>query len=166
MRDESDFKEAVKAASGGLIGPRKEPETAAAAVKLLPEDYRKGKDTLGVTESGFVTYKPAFLQFWTWKPAEGTELLVGTIIDDPSHIGQPKGDMNLDYGAIAVLKREEGGKLKLLLTHKTGESPPSVGAGKGNTVVYKFTPMCGDLKGTLSWDGSKVVLKEQTCSEL
>lgn len=165
VKDDPDFKNAVAASQGGLVGPRKEPETAAAAAKLLPEDYRKVKDTMGVTEAGFVTYKPAFLEFWTWRPDGKTELLVGTVIDDPSRQGKPLGDMNLNYGAIAVLQREGSG-YKLLFQKKTGENPPSVAGGKGGTVNYGFYYPCGDLRGTLTYKGGKVETKEQTCEEM
>ncbi|MBK7396931.1 MAG: hypothetical protein IPJ34_11665 [Myxococcales bacterium] len=161
VRDEAAFKDAVKAAQGGLVGPRKEPETAAAAVKLLPPEFLKGKDPIG----GARTYKPALLDFWTWRPDADTELLVATVVDDPSTLGKPKGDMNTDYGGIVVLRRKDGA-LSLLLARKTGEIPPSVAGGAGGkTVRYSFDLMCGTLRGTLSFAAGKVVVKESTCSD-
>ncbi len=161
VRDEAAFKEAVKAAQGGLVGPRKEPETAAAAVKLLPPEFLKGKDPIG----GARTYKPALLDFWTWRPDADTELLVATVVDDPATLGKPKGDMNTDYGGIVVLRRKDGA-LSLLLARKTGEVPPSVAGGPGGkTVRYSFDLMCGTLRGTLSFAGGKVVYKETSCGD-
>lgn len=148
----------------GLIGPRKEPETSAAAVKLLPAEFHKVKDDKGLTESGVMIYKPALVSVWTWKPAADTELIVGTLISDPANLGQPMGDMNLNYGGLVVLRRNAG-KLELVHARKTGESPPSVAAGSGNTVSYSFEPPCGSLRGSLSWKG-KLVVKEMDCDEL
>ena len=159
IRDDPDFKEALKASSGGLVGPRKEPETATEGAKLLPDSYRKGSNP-----AGEVTYKPALLQFWTWRPAGGPELLVATVVHDPASIGKPKGDANGDYGAIAVLQRDAG-KLKLLFTKKTGESPPSVAAGKEGSVLYSFVEMCGDLRGKLVWKDGKVAAMESQCGD-
>lgn len=133
-------------------------------MKLLPDDFRRAK-SWNPDIGPFVDYKPAFQSFWTWRPKPDVELLVGTIIDDPAKAGKPKGDLNQDYGAIAVLKRNAG-KPELLLVRKTGESPPAVAAGKDGTVTYAFGLPCGDLRGTLSWDDSKVVVKEQTCEEI
>ncbi len=165
IRDEAAFKKALASSQGGLVGPRKEPETAKEAVKLLPEEFRKVKDHLGITKTGFLTYNPMVLDFWTWRPAEGVELLVATVIDDPAHLNQPKGDLNQDYGGLMVLRRRDG-KLELLHARKTGESPPSVAAGKGNTVVYSFAMPCSDLRGTLSYKDGKVKVDEQRCEDL
>lgn len=166
VRSDPAFQKALSASNATLVGPRKEPETAAKAIALLPEDYRKKKVSTDFVPSGVMTYKPAVQHFWTWRPGASTELLVATIVDDPGHAGQPKGDTNFDYGAIAVFRRE-GDKLTLLKAQKTGESPPTaVGAGKGNTVTYAFDEACGGLTGTLSWNGSGVVVKEKTCQDL
>lgn len=165
LRDDADFKAAIAVAStaaGVLVGPRGEPETAAAAVKLLPAEFMKAKDNIGFTTDGWIKYSPAFLKFWTWRPDASTELIVGTVVDDPAKLGKPKGDVNQDYGAIAVLQRDAG-NLKLLFSHKTGESPPSV-AAKNKDVAYSFETMCGTINGTLAWKDGKVVMKEQPCS--
>lgn len=167
VRADARFAEAVAAAAGGLVGPRKEPELAAAAVKLLPEEFRRVKDRTGEVggPDGYVTYQPALLEFWTWRPAAGVELLVATLIDDPANLGQPIGDINMNYGGVVVLKRVAGGAPELLLARKTGESPPQI-AGKGGAVTYAFSLPCGDLRGTLQWTDGKLAVKEQTCEEL
>jgi hypothetical protein len=165
LREDADFKAALavaNTAAGVLAGPRKEPETAAQAVKLLPAEFMKAKDNIGFTTDGWIKYAPAFIHFWTWRPDASTELIVGTVVDDPAKVGKPKGDMNQDYGAIAVLQRDAG-NLKLLFSHKTGESPPSV-AAKNKDVAYSFDTMCGTINGTLAWKDGKVVMKEQPCS--
>jgi hypothetical protein len=167
IRSQPTFKAAVAVSNAGLVGPRKEPETSAKAVALLPDDFRKVKDDLGVTPSGgFVSYKPAVTNVWTWRPDASTELLVTTIIDDPAKAGQPKPDLNMDYGAIGVFKRDASGKLTLLTVRKTGESPPVVAAGKNNTVAYSFEQPCGSLTGVLSWNGKSVDLRERNCRDL
>jgi hypothetical protein len=165
LRTDPDFKTAVAASTGGLVGPRKEPETSTKVAALLPADFKKVKDELGVQPSGFVTYKPAVTNVWTWRPDGKTELLVTTIVDDLAKVGKPKPDINQDYGAIGVFKRD-GEKLTLLVAHKTGESPPTVAAGKSNTVLYSFEAACGTLSGTLAWGATRVDLKEKTCNEL
>lgn len=162
VRDDAQFKKALEASVGGLVGPRKEPELGAEVVKLLPEDWKKRKNL--ATEK-METLKPAVLEFWTWRPDGSTELLVGTVVHDPSTLGKPKGDINNDYGGIVVVKRNDG-KPTLLVAHKTGEAPPTVAAGKDHTVVYAFYEMCGDLGGTLSYSGGKVTLKEKSCEDL
>ncbi len=60
--------------------------------------------------------------------------------------------MNVDYGGIGVFRRD-GETLKLLLAHKTGESPPAV-AAKGKDVAYSYDTMRGIFKGTLSWNAA------------
>lgn len=162
IRDEAGFKKALEASVGGLVGPRKEPELAAEVVKLLPDDWKKRKNP--ATEQ-MVTVKPSVIDFWTWRPDDKTELLVGTVVDDITQLGKPKGDINNDYGGIVVVDRN-GGKPKLLLSRMTGESPPTVAAGKNHTVVYAFYQMCGDLGGTLSYSGGKVSFKEKRCEDL
>ncbi len=165
IRNDDDFKKAVATASavgGVLVGPRKEPETSAAAVKLLPEEFRKAKDMIGYTTSGWISYTPALVSVWTWHPDATTELVLATIVDDLSKLGKPKGDMNQDYGGIGVFRRNAGA-LELVFAHKTGESPPSV-AAKGKDIAYSFETMCGTIKGTLSWNGTTVALKEAPCS--
>jgi hypothetical protein len=89
-----------------------------------------------------------------------------TIIDDPAKVGQPKPDVNLDYGAIGVFRRDASGKLSLLTVRKTGESPPVVAAGKNNTVAYSFEQPCGSLTGVLSWNGKSIDLHEKNCRDL
>jgi hypothetical protein len=163
VRDDAKFKDALKASSGNLVGPRKEPEVSAAAVKLLPEDWKKAKHPV---TGDAMTYKPALVNVWTWRPAEGKELLVATVVHDPATLGKPKGDMNNDYGGIVVLQRGSGGKLDLLLAKKTGESPPTVAGGPGNTVKYGFYQMCGDLRGSLAWKNDKVSVTQMTCEDL
>jgi hypothetical protein len=160
IRDDADFKQALKASSGGLVGPRKEPETSAEGVKLLPDSYRKAS----IAGAGDITFKPALMQVWTWRPTGAPELLVATVVDDPATLGKPKGDSNADYGAIAVFQRDAG-KLKLLFTKKTGESPPSVAAGKDGSVLYSFVEMCGDLRGKLAWKDGKVAASETQCGD-
>ena len=162
IHEDDAYKQAIASSHGGLVGPRKEPETAAAAVKLLPTDYIVGPTAVG----GLRTYHPAFVDFWTWRPDATTEFLVATIVHDPASLGKPKIDVNTDYGAIAVLKREPGGKLQVMHLSKTGDSPPSVAAGKNGTVVYGFSESCGALKGMLIWRDNHVIDKEMTCTDL
>jgi hypothetical protein len=161
VRDDPDFKQALKSSSAGLVGPRKEPETATEGAKLLPDSYRKG--TNPATRDA-MTYKPALLQFWTWRPAGAPEMLVATVVHDPATVGKPKGDVNADYGAIAVLQRDAG-KLKLLFTKKTGESPPSIAAGKDGSVLYSFVEGCGDLRGKIVWKDGKLAATEAQCGD-
>jgi hypothetical protein len=165
LRTDAEFNKAVASASavaGVLVGPRKEPETSAEAVKLLPAEYTKVKDDVGVTQSGWFTYKPALVHVWTWRPDASNELILATIVDDPAKLGKPKGDMNMDYGGFGVFKREKGA-LKLLLAQKTGESPPAL-AARGKDIAVSFDTPCGDIHGTIKWDGSKPVYKETPCS--
>jgi hypothetical protein len=165
VRNDPAFKAAVAASTAHLVGPRDEPETAKKAVPLLPDDFRKVKDEVGVQPSGFWTFHPAVQKFWTWRPTPTTELLVTTVIDDPANKGKPKGDLNQDYGAIAVYQRS-GEKLILLLARKTGESPPAVASGKDNSVAYTFDQACGTLSGKLTWNGKAVEVHEKTCQDL
>jgi len=164
LRDDADFKEALAVANvtaGVLAGPRKEPETSAATVKLLPfYEFWRARDHVLHT---WIVYSPAVVSVWTWRPDASTELLVTTIIDDPAKLGKPKGDMNQDYGAIAVLQRDAG-NLKLLFSHKTGESPPSV-AAKNKDVAYSFDTPCGTVNGTLAWKSGSVVMDENSCGD-
>ena len=166
VRDDAAFKEAVKASQGGLVGPRKEPETATAAAKLLPKDFREIQAPANWPGGSTITYKPAILNVWTWRPDDKTELIVTTIVDDPAKLGQFKGDMNMDYGGIAVFRRE-GGKLSLLLAKKTGETFPTGVAGAPNGgVAYTFDEPCGTLRGVLKWESGHVVVKEKSCRDL
>jgi len=170
VRGDGAFQTALQAgaAGTGLVGPRKEPDTAAKVVALLPDDFRKVKDLVGVTPTGggWVTYKPAVVNFWTWRPDASTELLVATIIDDPAKLGVPKPDVHMDYGAIGVFKRDAAGKLTLLTVRKTGYSPPAIAAGKNGALLYSFEQVCGALSGVLSWDGTSIDMHEKNCREL
>lgn len=166
VRAQPAFQAAIQVSNAGLVGPRKEPATAAKAVALLPEELHKTKDELGLTKTGTIVYKPAVTGFWTWRPDPSTELLVATIIDDPAKAGQSKPDLNQDYGAIAIFRRDASGKLSLLTVRRTGESPPSVAAGKNGTVAYSFEQLCGALSGTLSWNGQSIDLNEKNCRDL
>ena len=158
---------ASNAATGSLVGPRKEPETSAKAVALLPEEFKKLQDDIGATPNrAIVTFKPAFTNFWTWHPDPSTELLVATVVDDPGKVGQPKADVTLDYGAIAVLRRDAAGKLTLLTVRKTGHFQPAVAAGKNGSVIYSFEQACGGLSGTLTWNGKSVDMNEKNCRDL
>ncbi len=168
VRDDPAFKEAVKGAQGALVGPRKgasEPEVGAKALPLLPDDFRKVNDPTGTMPGGVVTFKPAVVNIWTWRPDASNELVVTTITDDPAMLGKPRGDMSFNYGGIAVFKRD-GEKLTILVARKTGDSPPAVAAGRNNTVVYSFEQMCGTLSGTLTFTGGHVDIKEKTCQDL
>jgi hypothetical protein len=161
VRDAPAFQEALKASTGGLVGPRGEPELAKEAVKLLPKELNAGVEFTGEKK----TYHPAFLKFWTWRPDAETELLVGTLTGDPATLGKPKFDNNAEYSGFAVLQRD-GKIVRLLVAHKTGEEPPIIAAGRGGTVRYKFSTLCaGEIKGTISFAGGRVVVKEQTCNE-
>lgn len=169
VREDPTFKEALRASQGGLVGPRKgssEPELGKKAIPLLPEEFRKVKDTAGVSDTGFISFKPAVVNIWTWRPIKDTELVVTSITDDPATLGKPRGgDLGFFYGAIAVYRRD-GEKLTLLISRKTGENPPSVAAGKNGTVAYTFEAACGTLSGTLSWTGKNIEVKEKTCQDL
>lgn len=163
IRGDARFAKAIEAAPpAGLVGPRKEPETSKAAVALLPPEYHETDDPFDDAH-GKVKHAPALVHVWTWRPEAGVELLVATLISDPANLGQPAGDMNVNYGGIVVLRRK-GGKLELLHARKTSESPPSVAAGKGGTVAYTFYPVCTDqLRGSIAWKDGKVVVNEETC---
>ena len=169
VREDALFKDALKLSQGVLIGPRKgssEPEVGAKAVPLLPEEFRKVKDTAGVTDTGFVTFKPAVVNIWTWHPNASTELTVTSITDDPATLGKPRGgDLGFFYGGLAVYRRD-GEKLTLLLSRKTGEVPPAIAAAKNGSVAYTFDTPCGTLSGTLTWNGAKVEVREKTCQDL
>ncbi len=168
VREDALFKDALKLSQGVLIGPRKgssEPEVGTKAIPLLPEEFRKVKDTMGLTESGFVTFRPAVVNIWTWHPNASTELVVTSITDDPATLGKPRGDMSFFYGGLAVYRRD-GEKLTLLLSRKTGEVPPAIAAGRNGAVAYSFDQACGTLSGTLTWTGAKVEVREKTCQEL
>jgi hypothetical protein len=162
------FDAAVKVSNAAsLVGPRKDPDTSTKAVALLPEDLKKRQDDIGATPNrAIVTYKPAFTKFWTWHPEPSTELLVATVVDDPSKIGQPKADVTLDYGAIAILRKDATGKVTLLTIRKTGDSPPTVAGGKNGSVIYSFEQVCGGLSGTLTWNGKSVDMNEKSCRDL
>ena len=168
VRSAPAFQAALQASNAGLVGPRKELDTAAKAIALLPDDFRAVRDLVGATPTGggTITYKPAVMNFWTWHPDASTELLVAIIIDDPAKLGQPKPDVHMDYGAIAVFKRDAAGKLSLLTVRKTGYSPPTVAAGKNGTLIYSFEQVCGALSGVLSWDGTSIDMHEKNCREL
>jgi len=168
VREDGAFKEAVHVSQGTLIGPRKgasEPEVGQKAMPLLPEEFRKVKDPAGISTTGFVTFKPAVVNIWTWHPDKATELVVTSITDDPARLGKPHGDTEITYGAVAVYRRD-GEKLALLLAHKTGELPPALAAGKNGTVAYTFEAPCGTLSGTLTWTGKGVDVKEKHCGDL
>jgi hypothetical protein len=168
VREDATFKEALRASQGGLVGPRKgssEPEVGKKAIPLLPDEFRKVKDTTGVAEGGFFTFKPAIVNLWTWRPSKDTELVVTSITGDPATLGKPKGDNNQDYGALAVYRRD-GEKMTLLLSRKTGENPPAVTSGKNGTVAYTFEQACGTLSGSLTWNGKSIEVKEKTCQDL
>ena len=158
---------AIDAGAATLVGPRKDADTSAKAVALLPEELKKLQDDIGATPNrAIITFKPAFTNFWTWHPDPSTELLVATVVDDPSKIGQPKADLTLDYGAIAVLRRDAPGKLTLLTVRKTGYAQPTVAAGKNGSVIYSFEQMCGGLSGALTWNGKSIDMKEKSCRDL
>ena len=162
------FDAAVKVSNAAsLVGPRKDPDTSAKAVALLPEDLKKRQDDIGATPNrAIVTYKPAFTSFWTWRPDPSTELLVATVVDDPAKIGQPKADITLDYGAIAILRKDATGKVTLLTVRKTGDSQPVVAGGKDGSVIYSFEQACGGLSGALTWNGKSVDMNEKNCRDL
>jgi hypothetical protein len=168
VREDALFKESLRASQGGLVGPRKgssEPEVGAKAIPLLPEEFRRQKDTIGFTDTGFVTHKPAVVSIWTWRPSASTELVLTSLTNDPATLGKAHGDMNYDYGGLAVYRRD-GEKLTLLFSRKLGEIPPAVASGKNGTVIYSFEAPCRALSGTLTWTGSKVEVKEKTCQDL
>jgi hypothetical protein len=170
VRSDAAFQKALEASNAGasLVGPRKDPDAAAKAVLLLPDELRSQRDKVGATPTGggMITYKPAVTSFWTWHPDASTELLVALIIDDPAKLGVPKPDLHMDYGAIGVFKRDAAGKLTLLTVRKTGYTLPTLAAGKGGTLLYSFEQVCGALSGYLSWDGTSVDLHEKNCREL
>lgn len=170
VRSDAAFQKALEAsnAGAGLVGPRKEPDSAAKAIALLPDDFRSVRDQVGATPTGggMITYKPAVVNFWTWHPDGATQLLVATIIDDPAKLGVPKPDLHMDYGAVGIFKRDATGKLTLLTVRKTGYTLPAIAAGKNGTLLYSFEQICGALSGVLSWDGTSVGLREKNCREL
>ena len=170
LRGDSSFKNALEAsnAAASLVGPRKDPDAAAKAAMLLPDDFRSTRDKVGATPtgSGTITYKPAVTAFWSWHPDASTELLVATIIDDPAKLGVPKPDLHMDYGAIGIFKRDAAGKLVLLTVRKTGYTLPTLAAAKDGRLLYSFEQVCGALSGALSWDGTSIGLHEKNCREL
>jgi len=146
-----------------VVGDHPRPQ----AVALLPEDLKKRQDDIGATPNrAIVTYKPAFTKFWTWHPDPSTELLVATLVDDPSKIGQPKADVTLDYGAIAILRKDATGKVTLVTVRKTGDSQPTVAGGKNGSVIYSFEQVCGGLSGALTWNGKSIDMNEKSCRDL
>lgn len=168
VREDGSFKEALHVSQGTLIGPRRgasEPEVGRKAIPLLPEEFRKVKDTAGITTTGFITFKPAIVNIWTWHPDKATELVATTITDDPARLGKPHGDTEPTYGALAIYRRD-GEKLSLLLAHKTADLPPALAAGKNGSVAYTFEAACGTLSGTLSFTGKAVDVKEKRCEDL
>ena len=168
VREDGSFKEAIHVSQGVFIGPRKgssEPEVGRKAIPQLPEEFHKVKDTTGTSTTGFVTFKPAVVNIWTWHPDKATELVATTITDDPTRLGKPHGDLEITYGAVAIY-RHDGEKLTLLLAHKTAELPPALAAGKNGTVAYTFEAPCGTLSGTLTWTGRSVDVKEKRCEDL
>jgi hypothetical protein len=173
VHGQASFDAAVSAAAapdGGspsLAGPLKRPETFASAVALLPEEFKKLQDDIGATPNrAIVTFKPAFTNVWLWHPDPSTELYVASVVDDPSKVGQPKADLTLDYGAIAVLRKDAAGKVTLLTVRKTGFAQPTVASGKNGSVIYSFEQMCGGLSGTLSWNGKSIDMNEKSCRDL
>jgi hypothetical protein len=166
VRNEPSLQAAAGPPNPGLVSLPADPATAAKVIALLPEELRKTRDELGVTKTGTLVYKPAVTGLWAWRPDAATELLVATIIDDPSKAGRARADLNQDYGALAVLRRDRAGKLTLLTVRKTGESPPSVAAGKNGSLGYTFEQMCGSLSGTLSYDGTSIEMHEKNCRDL
>jgi hypothetical protein len=168
VRSDPAFQAAVQSTNAGLVGPRKEPELGAKVVALLPDDFRKQRDLVGATPTGggMITYKPAVANVWTWHPDPSTELLVATIIDDPAKLGVPKPDLHMDYGAIAILKRDAAGKVTLLTVRKTGYTLPTIAAGKDGTLIYSFEQVCGALSGVFLWDGTSIDFHEKNCREL
>jgi hypothetical protein len=170
VHGQASFDAAVAAPDGGsssLSGPLKRPETFASAVALLPEEFRKLQDDIGATPNrAIVTFKPAFTNVWTWHPDPSTELLVASVVDDPSKVGQPKADLTLDYGAIAVLRKDASGKVALVTVRKTGFAPPTVASGKNGSVIYSFEQVCGGLSGTLTWNGKSIDMNEKSCRDL
>jgi hypothetical protein len=172
VRDQAAFVAAVGAGARDAGGPRplsplKRPEVFASAVALLPEEFKKLQDDIGATPNrAIVTFKPAFTNVWLWQTDAAGELLVASVVDDPKKVGQPKADVTLDYGAIAVLRRDTSGKLTLLTVRKTGYAQPAVAGGKNGTVIYSFEQVCGALSGTLTWNGTSVDMKEKSCRDL
>jgi hypothetical protein len=162
VRNEADFKAAVKMSDGAWVGPRRETETSKDAVKLLPKDFLT--TTHPATEEKW-TYKPALLDLWTWRPDADHEFIVAQLTDDPAMVGKPKGDMNVAYGAIAVFQRDASWKLSLVASKKLGEEPPKVAHTKANTVEAVGQNMCGDNKATLSFAGGKVVMTVKECGK-
>lgn len=155
------------AGTPSLTGPLKRPETFASAIALLPEDFKKLQDDIGATPNrAIVTFKPAFTNVWLWHPDPSTELYVASVVDDPSKVGQPKADLTLDYGAIAVLRKDAAGKATVLTVRKTGFAQPTVASGKNGSVIYSFEQMCGGLSGTLSWNGKSIDMNEKSCRDL
>ncbi|GAC1522299.1 MAG: hypothetical protein NVS3B10_22690 [Polyangiales bacterium] len=162
VRDDAQFKEAVSSANGTLIGPRKDPEIAAAAVKTLPNEYFMGpKPSTG----GMRSYKPAVVDVYTWKPDPTTELVLVTFVGDPKLLGKPRTEITSDYGGLAVLRRE-GPKLLLLHARKTGFDPPAIAPSKNGSLVYSFAADCGDLKGALKFKDARVDVLEMSCNDL
>ncbi|CAN5923988.1 hypothetical protein BH11MYX4_BH11MYX4_06360 [soil metagenome] len=166
VRDDPNFKDALKLSQGTLIGPRKgasEPEVGKQALPLLPAEFRRMTDTSGITEGGVVTFKPAVVNIWTWHPTPSTELVVTTVIDDIAMVGKPRGDLSPGYGALAVYRRD-GEKLTLLLAHKTGQFVPAIAAGKNGALAYTFDLGC-TISGTLTSNGKTVERREKTCQD-
>lgn len=159
LRDLAAFKEAVRTSQGALVGPRKEPETAAEGAKLLPDSFRKGDDPWGISPDGVWHAKPALRDFWTWRPDPTTELLVATVINADAG----PNSAARDYGGIAIFKRD-GGKLKLVASTRTGEATALAG-GKNNTVAYAFDLNCGSLRGVISYTAAgAAAFKGSSCA--
>ena len=170
VREQAAFAAAVGVEDAGSphrLSPLKRPEIFASAVALLPEEFKKLQDDIGATPNrAIVTFKPALTNVWSWQTDAAGELLVASVVDDPRKVGQPKADVTLDYGAIAVLRRDTSGKLTLLTARKTGYAQPAVAAGKNGSIIYSFEQVCGGLSGTLTWNGTSVDMNEKSCRDL
>ena len=168
VRDDDQFTEALKASTGGLVGPRKEPELAAKLPALLPKDWRETTQDDGVGNEVKVTHKPTLIDVWTWRPDGDTELLVGRVAQDPSmvaEIGKPMSDETDTYGGIVVLQMVDGAP-KLLLANKDGYNAPlAVAGGPNHSVLYSFMygwPGSITLHGRLTYKDGKVIVTEQS----
>ncbi len=158
IRGDAEFEESLAVSKGALVGPRKEPESAAELLALLPRDFRL---RLRLDREAAGERVAVAVQVWTWRPGDGSELLVATLATDGRAVDADAEPGN-PLGAILVARRE-GASLKLLRAHRTGEAPPTGLAASGPSLSYRRARACGPGGGALTFKFGYVSLREDAC---